>query len=427
MDGYTRFRSKIYSPQYAAVEYEKYFPISCSNRTWSSEAAYSGSSWYHHVKYIDDTVTPHYRQARKAGFLPTNPLRISEEDYHIIGTSDITLTTVADTCSSPAIKHITHDYGSCFAKELAPLTPPAKGDTLTSQEMASLLDEIWTRCQAERQKGSANLVESLAEVDKTFKMVGTPLENVVTFLKNFRANGKRLKSYKKVRADSLEMIRFVSTEWLRFRYGIMPLVNDVRAGMKALKKDYQPEPRIFTAREKGTAEVSSTLSGRITYTGLLYVDWIRDSYHRYDVRAGIHDKYTANAWNDLGLTFHNVIGVAWELTHYSFVVDWFVNIGDLIYANIPRVGVTQVGQFLTSKSTIVNKWSPVSTVLTSSAYTISGAYTDQIYMLDSQILRRNGGNGTSLVVKSNFRFDVFNRCADAAALTEQLLRSIHFG
>ena len=426
MDGFTRFRSKVISLPHAAVAYEKYYPVSCSNRTWSSEAAYPTATLYGHIKRIDDTVTPHYWKARKAGFLPTNPLRITEQDYHVIGFSDMTLTSVADACSGPSEKHITHDYGSLFADDLAPLTLPAKGPTLTSQEMASLLDEVWTNCQSERQKGSANLVESLAEVDKAFKMVGTPLENVVTFLKNFRRNGKRLKSYQKVRADSMELIRFVSTEWLRFRYGIMPLVNDVRAGMKALKKDYKPEPRIFTARAKGSAETSSTLNGRLTYS-IYYIDWTRDSYHRYDVKAGIHDRYIANAWNDLGLTFHNVVGVAWELTHYSFVIDWFVNIGDLIYANIPRVGVTQVGQYLTSESTIVNKWTPTGPTMTSSAYTLSGGVTDQIYLLDREILRRNGGNGTALVVKSNFRFDVFNRCADAAALTEQLLRSIHFG
>jgi hypothetical protein len=299
---------------------------------------------------------------------------------------------------------------------------------------------------AARRAGKANYVESLAELDKSYSMLVNPLENVNRFVNKFRRSPsyRELQRLRKkypekryrfkgmasfARREINLMLVLASSEYLRFRYGISPLMSDVKAGMAALEKGWN-RPAVYHA-----ARANGQLQGYVVKTFAVpdtYWTWnfARVNTDTVSIRASWWDSYRRNPFDELGLTFHNVVGVPWELTRLSFVVDWFVNVGDLIYANIPRVNLTPMGGTFTVKQDIWN--SGYFTGYTNVDQTVvvrSGSYADRVDIHVKRIGRnvideryQRGG----LVIKSDFRLDQYTRAADAIALVIQQVQSLTF-
>jgi len=404
------------------------YPLSCANRIHTISTGGIGNVYIGDRTTTTDVVTPDYWKRKKRGDVILNP-------YHNVrivnisnGSTVMSHTSVPKTCTGPDLYSVNVYSGKMFiAMYAAAVDVPSNTNVISGTDTNRLLDEIWTRCLADRQKGLANLSESLAEIDKTFDMVSAPLENVISFVRDFRRHGKRKNKYLRVAAQSKDFIDFASSEWLRFRYGITPLMGDVKAVMKALKKDYKKEPKTVTTRASGSINRNSVSTGSFTnYPYLISYQVARAD--QLSVRATHFDKYTPSLFNTLGLTFHNVVGVAWELTRYSFVVDWFANIGDLLYANIPRVGVSSYGGVLTAKRVVTSFYYPTSTVSSApTVWTVAGSASDS-YLMTTYDTNRfiRSDDQSALVINSDFRFDKFNRVMDAITLTNQWLRSVGF-
>lgn len=113
-----------------------------------------------------------------------------------------------------------------------------------------------------------------------------------------------------------------SSAWLEYTYGWKPLLNDVYNGARTLARlhslDYARE---FTeyGRGKGKAVVIPPVNW--TFNGSAEtIHWLGV---RYRFTGGRPSYATA-----LGML--NPLEVAWELLPYSFVVDWFIPIGDYL-------------------------------------------------------------------------------------------------
>jgi len=144
-----------------------------------------------------------------------------------------------------------------------------------------------------------------------------------------------------------------SDSWLAWQYGIRPIVSDLGGAMDLyfqrrkvlplitrttlpLKKDSCLTRVIGSPNGYRGRPVNETLErkeGRVT----AYCEIERGDIAQWGVLA-----------RQLGLT--NPILLVWELIPYSFVIDWFLNVGDCLMAfdllsEVKRSGVTVTGRY----------------------------------------------------------------------------------
>jgi hypothetical protein len=372
-----------------------------------------------------DVVTPGWRRKKGKQYV-FNDCFITEKDYRVIGSSSYTLTSVAPTCTGPNLYGTDTQSGATFASYVAPNNQPTHGAGIDVSIVTAAIDEVWTSCRAKRGEGLSNLLEDLAEMEKTFEMLHSPAENIIRLVKSFRANGRRKKGFEKVIANSKALIVFHSSEWLRFRYGIMPIVSSIQAIKKAMEKGYSKAPTVHTARANKNLQSYKWVTAHYSDSAINF-DHTKTTIASMQVRASFSDSYTIGPLNDIGFTFRNLVGLPLELLRYSFVVDWFVNISDYFYANIPRPGFVPLGGGVSTDGTQVTTWSagPLAAT-TPTVRTVSGSMSDIIYLKDRNYSRFVPSSSATVVIKQDFKLGEFVRAADALTVAIQWLNSISF-
>jgi hypothetical protein len=139
---------------------------------------------------------------------------------------------------------------------------------------------------------------------------------------------------KKTRGKSA--LNAFSEVWLGFGFGVSPLIQDLSSAANAIL-DYQTRED-HSVRLTGTASMDYT-SGLVTPANTTVCAGVKVGYHDYAVHklgvqivAGIDLKIRSSASygmsDHLGLSLRAVPGAIWELTPYSWVVDYFTTVGD---------------------------------------------------------------------------------------------------
>jgi hypothetical protein len=134
---------------------------------------------------------------------------------------------------------------------------------------------------------------------------------------------------------STHMTDFAASKWLELRYGWTPLLFDMYGAAEYLDYLYsQNSPDVLIhGVYKWEGDVKSASSAYDASGTSMCV-------YRYDQFYNITDR-TAFNMNKLGLT--NPALIAWELVPFSFVVDWFLPVGDWIESFTSLNGLTRVG------------------------------------------------------------------------------------
>lgn len=186
-----------------------------------------------------------------------------------------------------------------------------------------LADEAWSKLRGKVLDQDFNAPVFLAEASKTVDMVFGKVQQLHRAYRAFRRG--RFDTARTVLG--INNSRGLSNNWLEYKYGWMPVLQDIHGAAKTLADiRYKPRQNYFSASAK-----SSDLWGRAGMSGAIQHKakvWCRVSVNTPSLQLG----------NKIGLL--NPLTVAWELVPFSFVADWFVNIGDCIAEATAFSGLT---------------------------------------------------------------------------------------
>lgn len=221
----------------------------------------------------------------------------------------------------------------------------AKAD---SEARVNFLNEIR---QARRAFQSGVFLGELAE---TLHMIRNPAAAFRRGLDNY--HGAVKKRLRRERSDASKR-KAVAGTWLEYTFGWQPLVNDVRDGMKALAKHSSKiEGTAISSFGRDTvAPVKQTNSTSCPGGFTFNIGYLRrgEVSVRYKGFVGTEIRNATDVRENWGLTLSDVVPTVWELIPYSFLVDYFTNVGDVLSAmSSSTAGLRWVNRTMRSTSTV---------------------------------------------------------------------------
>jgi hypothetical protein len=126
----------------------------------------------------------------------------------------------------------------------------------------------------------------------------------------------------------------------------------------------------------------------------------------------------------LGVDGAGLLSTPWELIPFSFVADWFINVGDFLGAMVPYLSKNPIGTWYTVKRTQTRVWKITSTTAVNpSSYTIVRPANEIRAMTLITKYRVPGLPAPSLTLKPQAIRSIINdlRIIDAMALACQQL------
>jgi len=191
----------------------------------------------------------------------------------------------------------------------------------------------------------------LGELGKTVSGLKHPFRTLVNLL---QAREKRLFKLLKgrPRQNNTTWLNAVSDTWIEIQYGLRPLVHDIQDVLT-----YTQTRRFQVAAEyypvKGKASVVTIATGgntivfnnqnivcshrvkqiaSVRYLGQIKMEMLTGSLSRVD-------------FNRLGFGLDQFFPTLWEVTPWSFLIDYFTNVGDLIDSfSVPRQAIAWVNK-----------------------------------------------------------------------------------
>lgn len=140
-------------------------------------------------------------------------------------------------------------------------------------------------------------------------------------------------------------LRSASSWWLEYQYGVKPLVQDIY-DLRSLLEE-QLKPALLVAGRRTVAEpYSRSGKGNSGSNAITYTDRCKTS-----VRTQLYGRLSDQFQRDVarcGLS--NPLSIAWELTPWSFFIDWSLPIGSVIEALDATRGLTFVGGWSTMRA-----------------------------------------------------------------------------
>lgn len=165
----------------------------------------------------------------------------------------------------------------------------------------------------------------LGELKELIGSLTNPLKGVRSLL--MRMANKAPKSSKK------RAIKYLSDAWLEYRYDIMPNVLTAAD----IIGYFEQKKRSLTSLER---KVSMMLGPKVTTGPQIYTSDLEGYSFTWRLTRVTEQRTVTRVFYqfksvdpDMGVSLADVPRVAWELTPYSFVVDWFFGVGDWLTAH----------------------------------------------------------------------------------------------
>lgn len=222
-------------------------------------------------------------------------------------------------------------WGTPLAVDLSPQSLPSDSATVLNVARARLASEI---------QGASRAIEggvSLGELGETLRMIRRPFKTMYDDIPVYHAELNRRTRKNKNRA---QLRKIIADTWLERAFGWVPLMNDIKAGCEALERmkhgplDIRDRVRASAHSDVQTGHSLLVTNGKPYANSPLYrVRRISSTRVEYKLVAGvkIRDANRAQmARRLLGFRLQDFAPTLWELLPWSFLIDYFSNLGDVI-------------------------------------------------------------------------------------------------
>jgi hypothetical protein len=217
----------------------------------------------------------------------------------------------------------------------------------------NLVNRVTTQALNNANDQHIDLATTLAESKKTVNEIASLVRQVALSYKHLRRGNwnaaLRIITGSKV---GKSVNKNPSSAWLRYQYGIMPIMRDVQGLIKLLDADFKKEGAHFVA--KSSAVESAFLVP--TFPPSHYKMWSEVKSLKYGATAKYYYRVDDTMLEMLSnLTTLQPLTVVWELLPYSFIVDWFFPIGSFLQATNATIGLTFSDGYIGRKSVYDNR------------------------------------------------------------------------
>jgi hypothetical protein len=211
----------------------------------------------------------------------------------------------------------------------------------------------------------------LGEIKDTIRMFRKPagalqegIQRYLDELKRANAENKRRYFNKRKPAYLRNLSHIASGLWLERSFGWLPLLNDINDARTAYNNLFEIDRVIYCSGGGHDAKLKQTYAMNQNIVGGGYLSMrITGKLTEHDVvryRGAVHAQAVSTARDRLaqyGFTPSEFIPAAWEVLPWSFLADYFVNIGDLISAAVTdTANFAWVNRSHVTKADLVQTW-----------------------------------------------------------------------
>lgn len=205
----------------------------------------------------------------------------------------------------------------------------------------------------------ANYGESLSELTETGKMIHKRASQIAAIANALRSrNFGRLESILKqdlpAEVKRLQKGKELANGWLELEFGWKPLVQDVYVAMEVYRNGIATRGQMVTAPGIKTGYYRPSPTGDSHMNSYSNLE-ANNLTNRVKSKAyGVVSNPTAFTLNQLGLV--NPALLAWQLLPFSFIVDWFLPISQILGVLTNRVGLSQYAICVVSEYNSASQW-----------------------------------------------------------------------
>lgn len=352
--------------------------------TWTNvpeESSVSSGIWNRQSE-----TTPYYRQiirSKKRHSLPMNNFRFESTKF--------------DGCSAyRRIKIKDIQNGVPYWSEEEELGYFLNGTQDLTGYSSDIFEDLGLKARAKLltklKSQSINLAVAVGEGTRTVNLIATKAKQIakagLALRKgNLQGAARALGVPPKGKSEGRSRRQTLAQNWLELQYGWKPLLNDIYGGAQFLANQNNWVQR-SVIRSSATRETTrkSVVESDLQTRRTVQTDTYTVKYVVYFAEPSGGSPRTA-----LGLS--NPLAVAWELVPFSFVVDWFLPLGDFFSNVDATIGSTFV------KGCLTEFWRANSRQTTTGKTIVNGDYS---YQFETNMSLPGAGIYCQRVVMNDF-------------------------
>lgn len=308
----------------------------------------TGSFENFETKVMDDVVTPSYKYMQKTGQIVNSPMTsVYTKSQKQVGNLHMDSRYYVTACSPPKQLIQGGIYTGTVPSDFLEWYVSGIGwASIPNIDIQDFIDIAVTQMWANADHSKAAALATLGEARETIHSMVSIFGRLI----------KVLIAIKKLDATYLFKQfspKELAARYMELRYALRPLYYDAKQIIDAAnhrKLDYDR----FTFRGRASTNGVNNLSGvyNDSYGSLtIHYHYTGQTTRTIEVRSGllthVDEPSLLNLWG-----FDSVAETMWELLPFSFIIDWFFNIGQTIASWTPEAGLKPLASWYTLVDTV---------------------------------------------------------------------------